>query len=186
MALGTRALQSKADGTTYNAGVDTMGANGEAVLVKLASPVIGDNTPLGSANGHLVDLGTGLNVTSDEVANGASAGQTGALKPFKFVTDGATKFMNVKTTPGRVYGLEGGSAAGSVCFLKLYDKATIPLTSDVPKHTYALLAGKDKWMLLSPGVGFANGIGLGVTGGGGDSDNTAVASGLVFTNMDYM
>lgn len=138
--------------------------------------------------------------TNDEVATGASAGQTGACTPYTY-TSVNTGFdaTVVKASAGRIYTIYGFNAdVAEFAFLKLYDKATAP----DPSADTALL----KWQVFLPptealetdsepqwehvvisiphGIAFANGIAFVLTQSPG-TDETAVDAGDVFISLAY-
>jgi hypothetical protein len=96
-------------------------------------------------------------------------------------TDNPTLIL---ATPARLRRIIGYNAKASAVWLKLYDKATAPASTDVPRKAY----------YLPPGTGFAfdlddyfiAGLGYRLVTGSADNDNTAVASGdILGLNLDY-
>lgn len=117
---------------------------------------------------------------------------------------GATPYVNldvdetgvvVKSSAGQLYGglvfnLYGTTPSGlPAIFLKIYDKATAPTSSDTPKFTIPIESGEpvDLGGLLGPtGVAFAAGIGLRCTHGLAHNDNTAlVMANACVVNLSY-
>ena len=91
----------------------------------------------------------------------------------------------VKAAPGRIYSITGWNAA-AVTYLKLYNKATAPASTDTPLHT-EYLAASQKFQLSFPrGLNFTAGIGYRLVTGVADNDATAVAAAAVLgLNIDY-
>lgn len=86
----------------------------------------------------------------------------------------------VSAKPCRLYSLNGYTSAATVRFIKLYDKATAPLSTDTPKITLALRPSLD----FSPampdvGVSFTQGLGFRITTLVADSDATSPTAGDV-------
>lgn len=91
----------------------------------------------------------------------------------------------VKNSAGKVFTIQGLNAAAATRWLKLYDKATAPASTDTPKKTYALQASVPFTFNLA-GYQFANGIGFRLVTGSADNDNTAVTAGdILGLNIDY-
>lgn len=88
--------------------------------------------------------------------------------------------------PGRVYGV-GGFNAGTITYLKLYDKATAPVVgTDTPRRTIYLPANTAFQIDFANPLHFAQGIGYGMATAGADNSTAAVASGAVLAlNIDY-
>jgi hypothetical protein len=91
----------------------------------------------------------------------------------------------VKAKPGDVWGWYMYNAAAAVRYLKLYDKATAPLSTDVPKMTLPIPAGLGANMMAPAGVDFTVGIGYRVTTGVADNDTGAPAANDVQLNLFY-
>lgn len=68
------------------------------------------------------------------------------------------------------------SNRASDCFLKLYDKATAPASTDTPKLTIPLPAGAGVALDFPGGITFTLGLGYRITTGTADSDTGAVAA----------
>jgi hypothetical protein len=91
----------------------------------------------------------------------------------------------VKNTAGKVYLIQGLNAAAATRWLKLYNKATTPASTDVPVKTFALQASVPFTFNLG-GYAFSNGIGYRIVTGSADNDNTAVTAGdILGLNIDY-
>jgi hypothetical protein len=94
----------------------------------------------------------------------------------------------VKGSAGRVFKIRGYNAKAAVAYLKLYNKATAPTVgTDTPVVTIPLKAS-DMFDIdfAGLGLGFATGIGFGLTGAVADADTTAlVAADVVGLNVFY-
>lgn len=119
------------------------------------------------------------------------------------IEGGATPYVNldvdetgvvVKSSAGQLYGglifnLYGPTPSGMpTLYLKIYDKATAPISSDTPKFTLPLESGEpiDLTALLGPcGVAFALGIGLRCTTGLAHADTGAPTTNACVVNLSY-
>lgn len=106
-----------------------------------------------------------LDVTNDEIAIGASAGQTGGISKSLFLADSV--FTVIKASAGRLYGiLAPYNANAAVRFIKIYDKATAPdpAGGDVPVLVVPISTsgsiGNVPSIMIPGGVAMANGIGI--------------------------
>lgn len=78
------------------------------------------------------------------------------------------------------------NTSGGTLYVKLYDKATAPSSSDTPTHTIALPANQTiPWSPLD-GIGFTLGIGIRATTGVADNNNTSPGSNEVIVNIEYL
>jgi hypothetical protein len=155
--------------------MDDCGAAGMAPRVKLAYGADGDATQIpGDAVGLAVNPAK-LDVSNDEVATGASAGQAGGLASASIVSV-STDFdaQVVKASPGRLYGYVCFNFDSTkLCFVKFYDKATAPDPSAdgsllkwqiyVPPITTEAGAHRPVSFNFEHGLAFANGIALVIT-----------------------
>jgi hypothetical protein len=99
--------------------------------------------------------------------------------------DGQATGITIKAGPGQVGGWYLANNAGSVRYVKLYDKASAPSASDVPKLTIALPANSAANVLAGAGIDFTSGIGLRVTTGVADNDTGAPTTNDVIINLFY-
>lgn len=101
----------------------------------------------------------------------------------------------VKSSAGQLYGglvfnLHGTTPSGlPTLFLKIYDKATAPTSSDTPKYTLPIESGEPVPLgaLFGPtGAAFANGIGLRCTMALAHADTSAVPmANACIVNLTY-
>jgi len=124
------------------------------------------------------------------MANGFEIIQHGESLVTRAIRSAAnTTGVVVKATPGRLYGGLITNYAASGRFIKIYDKATAPTSSDIPLFTMFAGATGTTPIVSTPlvyGIPFSNGISYRITTGQAESDNTAPAAGdvngyLVFT-----
>ncbi len=99
--------------------------------------------------------------------------------------DGQPTGVSVKGQPGQVGGWFLANLATATRYVKLYDKATTPSNADTPLLTIALPAGAAANVVANAGIDFLNGIGICVTVGVADNDNTAPTTNDVIVNLLY-
>ncbi len=97
-------------------------------------------------------------------------------------TNNATSVSNGFT---KVYGI-GGFNAGTVSYLKLYDKGSAPVAADTPRRTIYLPANVAFQLDFVNPLTFSKGLGYRIVTGVADADDTAVAAAAVLAlNIDY-
>lgn len=162
---------------------DTLFVRDAGAGVYGATPVLFDQTLGINVNPAKLDA------TNDEVAFGASAGQTGGATPYVLISAATINATVVKASPGRLYLIHGIKATAGNAFLKIYDKATAPDPSagDLPKIIYFVPASTTAPFVISlpTGFAFANGIGFVTVTGVGNTDETAVGANEVVVNLGY-
>jgi hypothetical protein len=109
--------------------------------------------------------------------------------PYTFLSNGTAKAAAVKASAGTLLGLSLGNTNAAACYVRLYNKATAPLTSDTPVLRYVVpgaTAGAGREVQLPPGgLSFTTGIGIRITTLAADSDDTAAASNEVTVSAYY-
>jgi hypothetical protein len=91
----------------------------------------------------------------------------------------------VKTLGTELYSIHFGNTNASVVYLHLYDKATAPTTgTDVPVATYLIPASDEVYMPFDEPNYFTLGLGVSVSTGSADNDNTAPGTACVI-NLQY-
>lgn len=97
-------------------------------------------------------------------------------------TDNATLVKAAQATLKRI---NGYNAKAAPVYLKLYDKATAPTSSDTPRKTYYLPATAAFNFIVDDY--FGTGLGYRMTAAAADADATAlVASDVLALNIDYI
>lgn len=75
----------------------------------------------------------------------------------------------------------------AITYLKLYDKATAPTSTDIPRRTIQIPANTAYTYESSLGMLFGLGLGYRLTAAPADADNTAVAAGAITClNIDIL
>lgn len=92
----------------------------------------------------------------------------------------------VKSSPGIIRHIDGFNA-GTISYLKLYDKASAPAETDTPRRTIYLTASAMFSFDFADGLEFGKGIGYRITTAAADNSTAAVASGAILAmNIDYL
>ena len=125
---------------------------------------------------------------TDTVLN---AGTSGGTKTHRFKSTGSNKADVAKDAPGQLYGIQAFSTDETPVYVRVYDKATAPGTSDtpvweglVPGSTGGVGSGFLKEWPTGLDV-FTAGIGYRITTGVADSDDTATSANEVIVNFEY-
>lgn len=86
-----------------------------------------------------------------------------------------------------LYGISVSSVASTTVFVKLYNKATAPLSTDIPVLVIPVLANTVQNLTFgTTGHRFAAGLGIAITGAAADADTTAVVAGQVKLMIQYI
>nr|WP_298658023.1 hypothetical protein [uncultured Flavobacterium sp.] len=96
------------------------------------------------------------------------------LQNFRTITANGTGEV-VKAKPGKVYRISAISGAASICYVKLYDKATAATASDTPVATFSLVTaaiGATQVHSFVLPTYFSAGISVRAVTGFADNDNT--------------
>jgi hypothetical protein len=99
--------------------------------------------------------------------------------------DGQPAGVSIKSSPGQVGGWYLANNASSLRYVKLYDKASAPSSSDVPKLTIPVPANSAANLMAVAGIDFTAGIGIRVTTGVADADTGAPTANDVIVNLLY-
>lgn len=90
----------------------------------------------------------------------------------------------ITTGPGVIHGYYFYNTTASARSVKVFDKASAPrMTGDRPRLNLILPANGAASLWAPRGIHFATGIGIAVTTGAGDYDNTAGSAGDVIANV---
>jgi hypothetical protein len=137
-------------------------------------------TALGAGGGLKVDgSGTALPVSGTVSANPAAATSGGAT-PYSLIAAASTNSTLISAGAHQLYGIQVFNNSSTIAYLKLYDKATPPTcNSDTPVLRFMVpgnAGGSGFVVPVSVGAVFTLGLGLCLTGGIADNDNTSVAA----------
>lgn len=111
-------------------------------------------------------------------------GITGGATPTHVLSTASTNSTSIKATPGNVYEVVAINTTATIYYLKFYDTAgaptcntaTVVLTFPVPFGTSS--SGGGYVIPVPVGASFKNGIGICLTAGIADNDNTNAATGV--------
>lgn len=82
--------------------------------------------------------------------------------------------------------IQGHNAKASAVYLKIYDKATAPASTDTPRRTIYLPASSSFVFDFASGLEFTAGLGYRIVTDNADAGVTAVAAGdILGLNLDY-
>ena len=110
---------------------------------------------------------------------------TGGLSVYRNINQIASG-VNIKSSPGQIYGWFLFNRASSVRYVKLYNKARGPsVGADTPFMTVPLPAGGGANVNFTSGITFSQGIGVGATTGVADGDAGAPGANEVIVNIVY-
>ena len=103
----------------------------------------------------------------------------GGVAIHRVLSSAGTNLDFIKKGGGSVYAINLHNNTSSDMFLRLFDKATAPVNSDIPVATFCVAA--DSYVDLSLEVGFQFNVGLGMnlTTGSADGNTGAVGAGDV-------
>lgn len=120
------------------------------------------------------------------------AATSGGATPYYFLAAAGSNQDStvVKASAGQVYSVCGFTVRTTPLYLKLYDKATGPTSSDTPVHVFQLPSqgtanGAGFTMALPAGLTFANGISFRITTGIAVSDSNAATAADCVINLGY-
>ena len=98
---------------------------------------------------------------------------------------GSDNATNVRDRGTRVLCIRGDNAAAAKRYLKLYDKATAPLSTDTPRAVFVLPASASFNFCLPAALAFVKGMGYRITTGAADADTGALtAADIIQLNID--
>jgi hypothetical protein len=92
----------------------------------------------------------------------------------------------IKTGAGQVCEYYIYNTGAAVVYVKFYNKATAPSSSDTPVRTYAIPATNGANLTIPMGLDFSTGISVRASTGVADNDNTAPSANQVIVNIGYL
>lgn len=125
------------------------------------------------------------------VAGGEGGGvELDSTTPFSLIAAANTNATLVKSGPGKIISIIAVNVNAAVRYLKLYDIGKVPVAgSGIPGRRYAIPASTTGLgFVLAPTVpmGFFSGLAFTITGGGADSDATAISANDVILTLEYI
>lgn len=112
----------------------------------------------------------------------------GGCTPYAALSTAAVIAAAIKAKPGQVYGIAVCNNGANEMFLRLYDKASAPATTDTPVYRMMIpgnAAGTVTSVVIPDGLFFPTGIGIRVSGAVADDDNTNLAANEVMVNVFF-
>lgn len=91
----------------------------------------------------------------------------------------------IKNEAGKLVAVDFRTTAAAERYVKLYDKATAPASTDPVKITFTITNAAPATFILPADMEFLAGIGIRATTGIADNNNTAPAANSVFVNVWY-
>ncbi len=111
------------------------------------------------------------------------------LSVSSFLSTGAVQATNVKASAGKIYGVSFTNISATPVYLRLYDKATAPASTDTPIWRGVVpgnTAGSGLVKFFENGLAVTTGIGFRCTAGIADNDATALSANTVMGNVEYV
>lgn len=153
--------------TAYTSGT----ATGTLLLSRTVMPAI-------TSGAVVVQQGTWITQNTPRDSGGLSMSST--------VATATTNETVVKAVVGQVYSIYANNTNAAVRYLKLYNKATVPIVgTDVPAMTLAIPAAGVVAMDVSCGLAFSAGIAFALTAGVAATDIAAVAANEHVVNIGF-
>ena len=90
-----------------------------------------------------------------------------------------------KALPGHIYSWKISNIASTAVYVKIYDSATAPTTSNTPIMTIAFPPNWFDDAVFDKGIPFVNGIAFRASTAPADTDATAPAANQVMINVEY-
>ena len=92
----------------------------------------------------------------------------------------------IKAAAGGIFDLAMSNANAAIRYVKLYNMATAPTSSDTPIRTYMLPPSSTIVVPVTDGIDFSAGISIRASTGVADNDNTAPSANDVLVNIGYL
>lgn len=109
--------------------------------------------------------------------------------PYRRISTADTNTASIKAAAGTVYGWSIGNLNAAARYVKLYNKASVPVVgTDTPFLTLPIpgnTAGAGSNLALPGGIAFGTGIALAITANAADADATVIGAGDVILNVFY-
>lgn len=171
--VGVEGTSRITDGTvTMTFGQNTMANSMPVVLPSNQSAL-----PVSESGTWTVQPGNTPNTSAWLVQN--VAGSSNGSVPYHNISAASTNFTNVKGAAAQMYSFRLSNTSTSAIFVKFFDKATTPATTDTPKSTIQVPANGTVLGAFPEGMKFTSGFGWAATGAVADNDNTNIAANCV-------
>lgn len=113
---------------------------------------------------------------------------TGGYSTSSFISTGAVQATNAKSSAGQIYRVNFTNINATPVYVRLYNKASAPLTSDTPIWRITVpgnTAGAGIVETFPAGLACSLGVGYRVTSGIADNDATVLVASTVLGNIAY-
>lgn len=141
-------------------------------------------------------VGTGVVISNQGVPNSNAypwpstdtPQTTGGYSTSTFISTGAVQATNAKNTAGQIYRVNFTNINATPVYVRLYNKATAPSTSDTPIWRITVpgnTAGAGIVETFPAGLACSLGVGYRVTSGIADNDATVLVASTVLGNIAY-
>ena len=137
-----------------------------------SSVLLSDVPVISLTNSAGITLGAGTSAIGAVTLNPSTSGGCSVAKVRSAAT---TNLTLVKGSAGRVIGWRLYNNTASLRYVKFFNKATAPASTDVPIFTLILKPNEVADFDTAYGTAFGTGIGYSITGALADNDTTAVA-----------
>ena len=108
----------------------------------------------------------------------------GALETYMVLSSATTNEAFIKKGGGTFYGISLTNTGASDAFIRIFDKASVPVSgTDTAVMTFALQADSVYNLVLPIGVGLVNGLGVNITGAAAVGDDTVIAANQVIGSV---
>ena len=108
----------------------------------------------------------------------------GALETYMVLSSATTNEAFIKKGGGTFYGISLTNTGASDAFIRIFDKASVPVSgTDTAVMTFALQADSVYNLVLPIGVGLVNGLGVNITGAAAIGDDTVIAANQVIGSV---
>jgi|TARA_R110000751_G_scaffold20687_1_gene60307 hypothetical protein len=108
----------------------------------------------------------------------------GALEAYMVLSSATTNEAFIKKGGGTFYGISLTNTGASDAFIRIFDKASVPVSgTDTAVMTFALQADSVYNLVLPIGVGLVNGLGVNITGAAAIGDDTVIAANQVIGSV---
>jgi hypothetical protein len=109
----------------------------------------------------------------------------GLSTPYSLIAAGSDNATCIKAGNTRLRGVTIHNASAAVRYVKFYDKATAPASTDTPVLRFYIPAGGTLARHFAGGFPFAAGLGFRTVNLQADNDATAVTAGDLVLNIEY-
>ena len=118
------------------------------------------------------------------------AATSGGSTPYSYIAAGSANQDSqvVKASAGQIYAISAISVIGTLLYLKVYNKATAPTSSDTPVFRFPIPAsttGAGYTWALPRGASFSSGISFRITTGIADSNAVAATANDCIVDLIY-